>query len=231
VTRFLVTVALLGATAGYVLLHPPQNLAVGGHVLAACPTAFGDWNGTELSFENAVVEELKADELLVRRYERGPDKVWLCVIYHRHRRYGAHDPRLCYESQGYLVDHAGPARVDDGTASGLPVNRFVAERGHDRRVVYYWWTTRGLATADVGAFRRSMALRGALDDRSWGAFVRVEAQVRDGDDRGAEGAAADFAARVAHALPQVFAAAESGTTADLASPGRVAPQEAMGDRR
>jgi EpsI family protein len=231
--RFGVTATLLLATGAYVLLHPPENLALGRGVLAACPAALGPWNGTELSFEDAVVEELDADDLLVRRYQREGQTVWLCIVYHRNRRYGAHDPRLCYESQGYLLEPTTRRRVDDGGA-GLTVNRFVAERGRDRRVVYFWWATSGLATADVGAFRQRMALHGALENRSWGAFVRVEARVRTGDDAAADVAAADFGARVARALPQVFAsgapAAQPGATPAPAA-GAVAKRRGRGTRR
>ena len=208
-SRWLVTVVLLAATGLYVLRHPPENLALGRGVLAACPEAFGDWNGTDLSFQDAVVEELKADDLLIRRYRRGGATVWLCMVYHQNRRFGAHDPRLCYQSQGYILDPAKRVRVDDGRVGGLEVNRFIADRHGDRRVVYYWWTTAGLSTTEADAFRGRMALRGVLDNRSWGAFVRVEALVRHGDDAAADREAGDFTARVAQALPRVFAAPQS----------------------
>jgi EpsI family protein len=208
--RFLAAVALLLATAGYVVLHPPENLAAGRGALATCPTRFGEWNGTELSFEDAVVEELKADDLLSRRYERGPDVAWLCIVYHQNKRYGAHDPQLCYESQGYIVERPERMRVNDGTPSGLEANRFLAERSHDRRLVYYWWTTAGLTTADKDAFRNRMAVSGALANHSWGAFVRVEALVRSDDPAATERALDDFAGQVARGLPKVFAAAQSG---------------------
>ena len=206
--RLGITLGLLAATGWYVVANPPDNLAVSEGALATTPAAFGEWNGTDLSFEDAVVEELKADDLLVRRYERDGEVVWLCVVYHRNRRYGAHDPKLCYESQGYVIDRERRLRIADGTEEGLEVNRFVADRSHDRRVIYYWWTTDGLATADAGAFRRKMALSGALENRSWGAFVRVEALVRHRDGA-ADTVAADFAARVARELPSVFAAAHA----------------------
>lgn len=199
-TRGLVTLALLLATAAYVQFHPPLDLAAGRGVLQRCPARFGDWNGTELSFEDAVVDELKADDLLIRRYERGGDVAWLCVIYHQNRRYGAHDPQLCYESQGYLVEHPVRRRIETGHAGGLEVNRFIAERPHDRRLVYYWWSTGGLLTTDVGALRRKMALAGALENRSWGAFVRVETLIRGGDADSAARSLDDFAGRVAAGL-------------------------------
>jgi EpsI family protein len=206
--RFLAVLALLAATAAYVLLHPPPDLAVGHGALASCPAVFGGWNGTDLSFKDAVLEELRADDVLVRRYVRGDEVTWLTIVYHRNRRYGAHDPRLCYESQGYMVEPLDRRAVRDGSPAGLGVNVFRAVRPRERRLVYYWWTTRGLATADVGALRQRMALAGALDNRSWGAFVRIETRLGNGGEVGATAVLDDFAARVARALPGVFAAAE-----------------------
>jgi len=217
---WITTVVVLAATAVYVQLHPPVDLAIGRGALARCPAAFGAWNGTDLSFEDAVVEELQADDLLIRRYRRGDDLLWLCMVYHQNRRLGAHDPRVCYQSQGYLVDPGSRVTLVAGTGA-LTANRFVVERRDDRRVVCYWWVTEGLNTPDADAFRARMALRGALSNRSWGAFVRVEAQVHGHDDAAADLAIRDFTARLLPALPQVFATsspvhAARGVTADVA---------------
>jgi EpsI family protein len=199
---------LLAATAAYVLLNPPPDLAVARGALASCPAVFGGWNGTELSFEDAVLEELKADDVLVRRYVQGDQVNWLTIVYHRNRRYGSHDPRLCYESQGYLVEPLDRRHVTDGSPDGLEVNVFRAVRPRERRLVYYWWTTRGLVTADVAALRQRMALAGALDNRSWGAFVRIETRIGNRGETVAATSLDDFASRVARVLPGVFAAAE-----------------------
>ncbi len=211
--RFLAVAALLGLTASYVALHPPADLALGGEVLRACPTRFGEWNGTELSFEDAVLDELKADDLLIRRYERDAHPVWLLLIYHQNRRYGSHDPELCYASQGYTLMERARVHVDDGSAAGIEANRFVADRPHDQRLVYYWWTTAGLTTADAGEFRQRMALTGMLENRSWGVFVRVETLV-EGDGMAAAGERLQgFGGLVARALPALLARGASGSTA------------------
>lgn len=207
--RWIVTVLLLGATTAVVLLNPPENLAVGRAVLRRIPATFGPWSGEDFSFEDAVVEELKADDLLMRRYVRDGGTVWLCVVYHENRRYGAHDPTLCYDSQGYLVESPGRARVDDGTSGGIEANTFVATRKKERRVVWYWWATEGLATADTRAFRDRMAVMGALENRSWGSFVRVESVASEGDLDAARARVADFASRVSLVLPSVFAGVDS----------------------
>ena len=88
--RFLATVLMLAATAAVVWLNPPENLALGRGVLQAVPPTFGPWSGTDYSFEDAVIDELKADDILIRRYERDGQTVWLCVVYHQNKRYGAH---------------------------------------------------------------------------------------------------------------------------------------------
>lgn len=204
---FLAAVLMLAATAASVLLTPPIDLAAGHGVLRGVPQQFGPWHGTDSQFETAVVEELRADDLLIRRYRDGERSVWLCLVYHQNRRYGAHDPLLCYTSQGYAVTHPGRARVDDGTPAGLTVNTCIAQRRDDTRVVWYWWTTEGLSTGDVGAFRSRMAMLGALENRSWGTFVRVESVLRDDGVEGATARAREFAGLVARELPAVFARA------------------------
>jgi len=203
--RYLALLLLLAATAVYGALHPPANLAAGGGVLQRVPKELGAWNGTELSFEDAVVEDLRADDILVRRYVRGDDAVWLCIVYHQNRRYGAHDPHLCYESQGYHIEGEHPGRIPDGSRAGVPSRWFVAQRARSPRLVAYWWSTAGLQTTDAWEFRRRMAVRGALDNRSWGAFVRIETVIEDGDEAAAARRIRDFGGQLTRALPAVFA--------------------------
>ena len=198
--RTTVVLLLLGVTAALVLHHPPVDLAAGQGALAACPGRFGAWNGSE-----AVLEELRADDVLVRRYVRGGEVAWLTVVVHRHRRYGAHDPVVCYESQGYAVRSLGRRRLPDGSPAGLEVNVFRADRPRETRLVYYWWSSPGLTTADAGRMRERMALAGALDHGSWGAFVRAETRLGPGGIPAARAGLDDFSGRVARALPGLFA--------------------------
>jgi EpsI family protein len=213
--RFLLAAALLAATVGYEVMNPPANLSVARGVLRRVPQTFGPWHGTELGFGEAVTEELKADDLLIRRYEDGPRSVWLCLVFHQNKRYGSHDPHLCYESQGFVLQREGRAHIDDGSARGVEVSTFVAERKGRRRIIWYWWTTKGLTTSDAAAFRERMALMGALENRSWGSFVRVESVAGDGDMAAATERVREFATLVARELPAVFA--------PMADPGATRP--------
>jgi len=213
VKTFAAAVLILASTAVVVLLTPPIDLAAGHGILRAVPHTFADWQGVDSSFGDEVVEDLRADDMIIRRYVDGERSVWLCVVYHQNRRYGAHDPQLCYTSQGYSIGRTGHARVDDGTERGLEVNTFLAEDGDQQRLVWYWWTTRGLSTADAGAIRSRMATLGMLDNRSWGAFVRVSSVIRDDGIEGATARVREFSSIVARDLPGVFARADSAQTA------------------
>ena len=77
---YLATCLMIAATAAVVWLNPPEDLSLGHGVLRAVPSTFGDWTGTDYRFEDAVVEELKADDILIRKYENGDEAVWLCLV-------------------------------------------------------------------------------------------------------------------------------------------------------
>lgn len=197
----LAAVVMLVATSASVLLTPPIDLAAGHGILRGVPHEFGPWQGTDAQFEQAVVEELRADDLLIRRYVDGTRSVWLCLVYHQNRRYGAHDPLLCYTSQGYAVRQPGRARVDDGSPKGLIVNTCIAERRDDSRVVWYWWTTDGpdrrrrrLPLAHGGAGRARQPLVGHVRARRVGA-ARGRCRGRDAARAGVLGTRGARAAR------------------------------------
>ncbi len=69
---------------------------------------------------------------------------------------------------------------------------------------------RGLSTADVGAFRSRMAMLGALENRSWGTFVRVETLIEEDGPAAAERRLQDFGSQVARGLPAVFSRGRTG---------------------
>mgnify|MGYP001101875576 FL=1 len=132
---------------------------------------------------------------------------WLTIVHHENRRYGAHDPQLCYESQGYVVQPLGRRGVGEGEGA-VTVSVFRAVRPRERRLVYYWWATGGRTTPEAGSMRTMSALDGALRNRSGQTFVRVETRLEPEGEGAAVEALDDFAARVARALPGVLAPVE-----------------------
>jgi EpsI family protein len=199
-----VSLGVLLALAGYVLFFPPKKIA--GTHLASCPMVLAGMQGAALSLEQAVLDDLNPDDYLLRRYDR-PDglPVWLVVVYFQNARLGAHDPQLCYRSQGFRV-----GVLPEGTASTAlgPVtyNAFRAEKaGRTELVWYFWYTSGGKALAEVKGWRDKMFFHGLRRNRSFGAFVRIstlESGEAKADVAALEGVLRDLAPRLPTFFPE-----------------------------
>jgi EpsI family protein len=205
VTRVVMVAALLALTAAYVLLNPPRRMELGAGSLAALPKEINGWSGADQGFEDVVYDELAADDTLVRKYTRDDgETVWFLIIFHQNERYGAHDPLVCYRSQGWEILDQGltPLAMQgrDFDASWILV-----EKGAERRLAVFWWYTAGnLATADRELFMKRMAASGIVSNVTFGAFVRASAVVRgDGVDE-AMAVLKDFSEGALRYLPGLF---------------------------
>lgn len=196
------SLVVLGLLAGYVVLLPPSRASATR--LELCPREILGLSGTDTPAEQRVLDDLAPDALLMRTYQ-APDSppVWLVIVYHENARLGAHDPRLCYRSQGFMLQEL-PAETLETGLGPVPVQRFLATRGtRIERVSYFWYTSGERAMAEVKAFRDDMFFQGLRSNRSFGAFVRVSTVV--GADPGSAEALVDgFITMVAPVLPRIF---------------------------
>ena len=206
--RVAVVLVLLVAAALYVRLNPPRRLMLGPETLTAFPMALSSWDGADLEFSEVVTEELDADDMLARRYVDGQgNMVWFVIIFHQNERYGAHEPVVCYRSQGWGV-------VDQGLTSlskqggDVDANWLLIETRGQKRVALYWWYTAGdFATADRDKFMARMAVAGVRSNVTFGAFIRVSVAVGEGGFDGALSTARLFAEEVLPHIPELFAEA------------------------
>jgi EpsI family protein len=165
------SLGLVALLAAYILAFPPARVT--GTRLDTCPMSLAGMPGTELSMDQAVLDDLDPDDYLIRQYDR-PDgiPVWLVIVYFQNARLGAHDPQVCYRSQGFSV---GP--LSSGSLSSaigpVPYRDFKATKGPRREVVRCLWYTAGGAIRDVKGWRDRMFFQGLRSNRSFGAFVRI----------------------------------------------------------
>lgn len=199
--RVLASMALLAALAAYVVLLPPQR--AGATRLDQVPPSILGFPGSDVGLEQAVIDDLDSDALISRQYLRPDDlPVWLIVVYFENARLGAHDPLLCYRSQGFTVEMLPEQTVSSGIGP-IPLRSFRAVRGpRVERVSYFWYTSGARALAEVKTFRDSMFFQGLLHNRSFGAFVRVSTIETDPEQ--ASEMIARFVEQIAPALPRVF---------------------------
>lgn len=220
--RVLVLIAVLLVAGLYARMNPPERLQLGGS-LADLPTEFGDWRSVDLRFEDVVYDELDADDTLARRYTNADGRsVWFVIVFHQNERYGAHDPLVCYRSQGWAVDESGTIRFGAG-AGAFDANWIRATApGHDRAAVYWWYTAGDLATGDRDEFMSRMAASGIRSNVTFGAFLRVSTTIERGDVPAALDVLTSFAERAMPHVRSLFAdasldgrpMAEGGTRED-----------------
>jgi EpsI family protein len=178
-TPVLISIACVAALAGYMLLCPPTKIM--GTRLDSCPMELAGLPGTSLGLDQTVLDDLDPDDYLIRRYDR-PDglPIWVVIIYFQNARLGAHDPELCYRSQGFAVRQV-PRRTVSTTSGPVAYRSFLATKGpRDELVRVFWYTAGGRTLADVKGWRDSMFFQGLKSNRSFGAFVRLS--TLEGDD-------------------------------------------------
>jgi EpsI family protein len=206
----LASLALVAVLAGYMLAFPPQRVA--GTLLSSCPMQLGGMPGEKLELGQAVLDDLDPDDYLLRRYDR-PDGVpaWLVIVYFQNARLGAHDPQLCYRSQGFQVVDASEGTI--ATPAGpIPYRGFTAVKGSRREVVRCFWYTAGGFLQDVKGWRDRMFFQGLRNNRSFGAFVRVST-LDTGDPAAAERSLQEITRDLAPRMPGFFPGAGAGREA------------------
>lgn len=200
--RIAAGLVILAGLAAYVLFVPLGR--AGATHLELCPSQVIGLTGADSDPGQAVLDDLDPDALLMRTYQApGRAPLWFVVVYHENARLGAHDPELCYRSQGFELTKL-PDAVVDTSIGPIPVRRFEAVRpGRSERVWYFWYTAGRKALAEVSSFRDDMFFQGLKENRSFGAFVRVS--TLDGADaEGGEVSLRAFVTNVAGYLPQFF---------------------------
>lgn len=195
--------ACLAGLALYMIAFPPGKIA--GTQLDSCPMELGGYAGADLGLDQTVLDDLDPDDYLIRRYDR-PDgtPVWVVIVYFQNARLGAHDPALCYRSQGYQIHNQNTGTAQTGLGP-VPYNGFLASKGSRRELVrLFWYTSGGKTMSEVKGWRDSMFFQGLRKNRSFGAFVRISTLTGEDDLPVAQEAIDRVMADLAPRLPGFF---------------------------
>lgn len=179
-TRALI-VAVLVVTTAFVTRGIGRATAANGASLPVqpldrLPMMISDWSGQRLAdVDEASKRILGADDYLNRRYARGEGAVDLFVAFYAGQRQGdaIHSPRNCLPGAGWrpVSQTTVPFTAADGET--VTVNRYLIEKGPDRRVVYYWYHGRGRVVANEYVNKAWLVVDAMRTGRSDGALVRA----------------------------------------------------------
>lgn len=159
----------------------------------------------DVKMDEKVVTTLDPSSLIFREYEtKSGRKIWLCIVYHENERWGAHDPQVCYKSQGWdIIDYGGSKEttqyhIDE---TGVDINQFYVKKGDIEEVVFYWW---------FGSKKRQMtsrfeqmmwlAINGLLYGYNDSGFIRISTIVDKKNEKQSIEETIDFARYISSAI-------------------------------
>ena len=109
--------------------------------LARLPTQLGGQPGVDLPLTPFEVELLAPDggEILQRRYNHGPEAIWLAAVQSRTDWRVQHPPQVCYIAQGWSIDEKDGCALVPGSGQKISVERLVVHKTDSCRLVYYFY--------------------------------------------------------------------------------------------
>ena len=172
--------------------------------LSSLPMSIGGWQGRDLpGWDQAVLNQVGADEYVNRQYLHDAAVAHLYVGYYRSQRQGdmIHSPQNCLPGAGWQpISHERIALQAAGQT--VQANRYVIAKDLDRQVVLYWFQGRGRTVANEYMNRAYLIADSLRLRRTDGALVRIISPVLSTTERAAAAAGA-FASALFPALDEV----------------------------
>ena len=202
-SRSAVLVACILGTAWYLTTAPGAEAVPARTSLRSFPMAIGSWHGqNQPDFTSQIVAVLGVDDYIFRTYRRDTSQtVGLYVGYHDSQRQGdtIHSPLNCLPGAGWQPASKGRALIDVRASSGAPrsieINRYVIQRGLDRRLVLYWYQSHGRVVASEYWGKVYTVVDAVRLNRTDAALVRVMTAIPEATpeaERAAEALASEF---------------------------------------
>jgi EpsI family protein len=204
-TRTLIVAALVLIASAYVRLVSATAAPVARTALDQFPITVGEWEGQALPpLDAATARVLGADEYLNRRYVgTGSLAVDLFVAYYGSQQHGdaIHSPRNCLPGSGWAPVEASTTTLSRSGTEPIAINRYVIEKGSDRRVVFYWYQGRDRVVTNEYANKAWLVMDAIRSGRTDGGLVRILARESAAGEREALAFAAAALEPLRRSLP------------------------------
>lgn len=173
--RFGATVLLLGGTAYALHLasdRTPDKLVC---PLSSVPMSLDGWVGKDSPpLDQSTLDVLLPTSYLVRTYSRGADRLEVFISYYAQQRAGEamHSPKNCLPGAGWEIWNYGAVRVPF-EGQELAINRYSIQNSGERRVVLYWYQSKGRVVASEYLGKLLLIRDSIMQGSTAGSIVRV----------------------------------------------------------
>lgn len=178
--QYLAGMALLLAMMAFLYQHGGTEAAPMRVELKEFPVEIGGrWRGYDEAIPSDVLDVLKADDVLMRRYQDDrTGLLWLFVGYYRSQRTGAtyHSPLNCLPGGGWAILSREEVPVSVG-GQVFSMNRVMVGKGLDKQLILYWYQDRGRIITSEYVAKGYLVWDAMTRNRTDGALVRVSVPV------------------------------------------------------
>ncbi len=206
--RFFLALCTLAAALIIVLSLSQRGVPVVLNTnLENIPMEISGYRGVEDVFPPWVYETLNADKHVYRHY-RSPEgaQVSLYIGYYGTAKGGrtSHNPYGCLPSVGWTIVERGIVQVSPSyQPQGVRVNYVVASKDDIKNVMLHWYQSAGTRVLASGIQQNLQRFTGrVLYNRNDGAYVQVNAFVREQDVPKAREVVTEFAGDILEFLPR-----------------------------
>ena len=181
-SHFLTTLFLLCATLVASKVSEPRGPEPLLEPLDTIPWNIAGFSGSSNPpLRDAVMRRLLADAYLSRTYSKGQLQADLFIAFYARQRAGEsmHSPKHCLPGSGWEIWDYGSAQIPvDGGA--VKINKYSIAHEGDRRLVLYWYQSKGRIIASEYLGKILLARDAFLLNSTAGSIVRVTVPDRSG---------------------------------------------------
>jgi EpsI family protein len=184
--EYWIVFCLIAATAFYSHLLRFQQIEPNRTVdFKKIPLEVGDWVGEDFFFDENVLDVLKADNMVSRRYvdSRGRE-VWLFIGYWKSQKYGAqpHSPLHCLPGSGWNIASNKLIRLHlsgngNSSNSANEVNFATISNGKEDEGMLFWYQTRSGYLPKELYVKFDLARNALMRNPTDAAFIRINGPI------------------------------------------------------
>ncbi len=140
--------------------------------------SYGDWRGTDLTLDKDVVEMLKSDQIVSRRFRKVDGQIaYLYGVFYfsQGTNRTMHSPLNCYPGSGWEIVDKKEVELKGLKRSAVRVHaqKAMIRKGLNKRVLYFWYYAGG-KNASNQYLNKALTLYGAVfNGRTDGALVTI----------------------------------------------------------
>jgi EpsI family protein len=201
-----VIVAVLFIGLNYYAYHnfASQDVIPERELFESFPDEIGAWSCRQRQpMGQDVIDNLGVTDYLICVFENKETHEWVDFYagYHASQQRSdsgktslIHPPEHCLPGSGWDIIESSIVKVDYGIPG--EAKRVVIAKGKARRLVYFWYQSRGHVIAGNFDRMKHMFIDRALEGRTDGSLIRFTTPIRRGDNAEAEARVEGFAAAI-----------------------------------